>query len=294
MYSRRELGTLTVAGLAVSLWGGVRLARVASGVRLGVQTASLRDLPRQAGIDPIDTLIEALTACGVRECELFGPQIEAQFGGAHGGHHGAASMTAQMMRREVRKWRLRTPESYFTAIGDRFRTAGIAIHAYAYDVDRTFTDEEVDFGFAAAKALGAAILTASTTLDVATRVAASAERHRMVVALDGPDDAAAMKMSKYFRASLDIGRLTAANLDALAYLRSHHAAIELLLLKDRRRNHSDPVPWGQGDAPIREALQLIEREAWPIRAYVDYDYTSRNSAIDEVKACLAYAAQALT
>jgi len=263
-------------------------------LRLGVRTSSFRGLPRVADADPIQTLIEAIGACGVRDCALCAPQVEAQFGAPHAGHHTVAKMSPQMMRRELRKWRLRTPESYFTAIGDRFRTAGIAIHAYAYDVDRTFTDEEVDFGFAAAKALGAAILTASTTLDVATRVAASAERHRMVVALDGPDDAAAMKMSKYFRASLDIGRLTAANLDALAYLRSHHAAIELLLLKDRRRNHSDPVPWGQGDAPIREALQLVEREAWPIRAYVDYDYTSRNSAIDEVKACLAYAAQALT
>jgi hypothetical protein len=265
-----------------------------SEVRFGVRTSSFRGLPRVPDADPIQTLIEALGACGVRDCVLGAPQVEAQFGATHAGHHTVAKMSPQMMRRELRKWRLRTPATYFRAIGERFRNAGVAIHAYAYDSDRSFTDEEIDYGFAAAKALGAAIVTASTTPDVATRIAPIADRHRMVVALDGRDDASAMKISKYFRTSLDIGRFTAANLDALAYLRDHHAAIAVLLLKDRRRNHADPVPWGEGDAPIREALQLIAREAWPIRAYVDYDYASRNSAIDEVKKCLAYAALALT
>jgi hypothetical protein len=40
-------------------------------------------------------------------------------------------------------------------------------------------------------------------------------------------------------------------------------------------------------------LQLLKRETWPIRAYVDYGYASVNSPIEEVKRCLAYAAQAL-
>jgi hypothetical protein len=276
-----------------------------SEVRFGVRTSSFRGLPRVPDADPIQTLIEALGACGVRDCELCAPQVEAQFGAAHAGHHTKAKMSPQMMRRELRKWRLRTPASYFRAIGDRFRSADIAVHAYAYDSDPSFTDEEIDYGFTAAKALGAAILTASTTLDVAARIAPFADRHRMVVALGGdprddphalgtpPRVGAAMNMSTYFRISLDIGRFTAANLDAVAYLRDHHAAIATLLLKDRRRNHGDAVPWGQGDAPIREALQLIAREAWSIRASVDYDYASRNRAIDEVKKCLAYAAQAL-
>ena len=50
---------------------------------------------------------------------------------------------------------------------------------------------------------------------------------------------------------------------------------------------------GDGDAPIREVLQLLKREAWPIRTYVDYDYAGRASPIDEVKRCLAYATRSL-
>ena len=304
MYNRREWGTMTLAGLAGPVLGSV--AHAASDVRLGVQTCSFRRLRSEPGADPVEAIIEALHACDVRECELFAPQVEARFGGEHSGHHSMSSMSPQMMRRELRKWRLRTPVSYFRAVGDRFRKAGVAIYAYGYSPDRSFTDQEIDCGFAAAKALGAEILTSSTTLDVAKRMAPFAERHGTVVALrssgsvNDPDAInspngldAALKMSKYFRVSVDIGHFTAANVDTLAYIREQHGRITDVSLKDRRRNRAEDVSWGAGNAPIREVLQLLKRETWPIRAYVDYDYAGQNSPIDEVKKCLAYAAQAL-
>jgi sugar phosphate isomerase/epimerase len=102
-----------------------------------------------------------------------------------------------------------------------------------------------------------------------------------------------MKLSKYFKVSLDIGHFTAANLDALAYIHEHHGDITNVYLKDRRKNQGGSVPWGQGDTPIREVLQLLTHEAWPIRAFVDYDYAGQSNPIDEVNKCLAYATQAL-
>jgi hypothetical protein len=53
------------------------------------------------------------------------------------------------------------------------------------------------------------------------------------------------------------------------------------------------VPWGQGDTPIREVLQLLKRERWPIRAYIEYEYRGESGAVDEVKKCLAFAERAL-
>ena len=55
-----------------------------------------------------------------------------------------------------------------------------------------------------------------------------------------------MKLSKYFKINLDIGHFTAANYDAVAYLREHHANITNLHLKDRKKNQGDNVPWGHG------------------------------------------------
>jgi sugar phosphate isomerase/epimerase len=109
-----------------------------------------------------------------------------------------------------------------------------------------------------------------------------------------PDSfAAAMKMSPYFKVNLDIGHFTAANFDALAFIREHHADITNLHLKDMKRNQGDYTPWGQGDAPIRETLQLLKRERWPIRAYIEYEYRGAGTPVEEVKKCHAYATQAL-
>ena len=193
MYSRRDLALFTFAGLAAPLVGAAWAAGAAvddpaaGGVRLGVQTSSFRDLPRRPETDAVDTLIQALTACDARECELFAPLVEPAYGAHASRHHAAmSSMSPQMMRRELRKWRLRTPIANFTAIGARLQKAGIIVHAYNYSFDSTFSDEEIDRGFSMAKGLGAPIITASMTLDLAKRVAPFADRHRMVVALSGP------------------------------------------------------------------------------------------------------------
>jgi len=109
-----------------------------------------------------------------------------------------------------------------------------------------------------------------------------------------PDSfAAAMKMSKYFKVNLDIGHFTAANFDAMAYIREHHADITNLHLKDRRKNQGDNTAWGQGETPIREVLQLLKKERWPIRAYIEYEYRGQGTPVEEVKKCFAFAKQAL-
>jgi sugar phosphate isomerase/epimerase len=109
-----------------------------------------------------------------------------------------------------------------------------------------------------------------------------------------PDSlATAMGLSNYFKLNLDIGHFTAANYDAVAYIREHHDRITNLHLKDRKKNQGDNVPWGSGDTPIREVLQLLKREQWPIRAYVEYEHRGTAGAVEEVKTCVAFARQAI-
>jgi sugar phosphate isomerase/epimerase len=313
MLTRREFGKLTLAGLTLPAWArpaGAADSTVA-GVRLGVQTYSFRELPRPAdAADAVDVVINAMKACELVECELFAPQVEPQFSSGRGGQRGQRgdppSPEAMKAREDLRKWRLETPLDHFRDVKKKFDAAGITIYAYNYSPNMSFTDAEIDRGFEMAKALGAEILTASTNVETARRIAPMADRHRMVMAMHGhsnvsdpnefatPDSfAAAMKMSKYFKVNLDIGHFTAANFDALAYIRAHHADITNLHLKDRKKNQGDNVPWGQGDTPIREVLQLLKKERWPIRAYIEYEYRGAGGPIEEVKKCVAFAKQAL-
>ncbi len=288
MLTRREFGKLTLAAFAPA----VAASAMINGVRIGIQTYSFRDLPRSPDGDAIENVIKAMVECGLVECELYAPQAEP------------ASLSKD--REKLRRWRLETPLDHFRATGDRFKRAGIAIYAYNYSPNASFTDEEIDRGFEMTKALGAEIITASTQLDVAKRIVPFAEKHKMVVAMHGhsnvtnPNEfatpasfAAAMNMSKYFKVNLDIGHFTAANFDAVQYLKDHHAAVTNLHLKDRRRNQGDNLPWGEGDTPIREVLQLLRKERWPIRAYIEYEYRGRGTPVEEVKKCLAFAKAAL-
>ena len=302
--TRREFGSLALAAFPLVRFGADSAYR---GVRLGAQTYSFRDLPRTPGGDGVDQVIRAFRECELVECELFAPQVEPQFNaGARGRRGDPPSADAVKAREALRAWRLETPLDHFRQVGEKFKKAGIDIYAYNYSPNNSFTDAEIDRGFEMTKALGAQIITASTQLDTAKRIAPFAEKHKMIVAMHGhsnitdPNEfatpesfAAATKMSKYFKVNLDIGHFVAANYDPASYIREHHADITNLHLKDRKRNQGENVPWGQGDTPIKDVLQLLQREKWPIRAYIEYEYRGQGTSVEEVKKCLAFAKQAL-
>jgi sugar phosphate isomerase/epimerase len=301
MYTRREFGLLALSSLALP---ALSRAQTVAGVRLGVQTYSLRELPRAPGSDLVEPLIKGMTECGFTECELWAPQIEPASPFERGTK--PTPEQTQKVRQDLRRWRIETPLEHFQTIRKKFESAGIRVWAYNYSPDVRFTDEEINRGFEIAKALGAEIITASATLESAKKIAPFADKHRMVVAMHNHSNTkdpnefatpesfdAAMKLSRYFKVNLDIGHLTAANYDAVAYLKEHHANVTNLHIKDRRKNQGDNVPWGTGDTPIREVLQLLKREKWPIRAYMEYEHRGTAGAVEEVKTCLAYARQVL-
>jgi len=306
MYSRREFGKLAIAGLAMPTLARAAGAVDASiaGVRVGVQTYSFRALPRPAGGDAVDGIIAAMTACGLADCELFAPQVEPGVSTGQG-RNGDPAARAKA-REDLRRWRVDTPLDHFERIRAKFAAAGLSIYAYNYSFETGMSDTEIGRGFDMARALGAEIITASTTLKMAERVVPFAEGHQMVVAMHGhsnaadpnefctPDSfAAAMKMSKLFKVNLDIGHFTAANFDAVAYIREHHADITNLHLKDRKKNQGDNMAWGEGDTPIMAVLQLLKKEKWPIRAFIEYEHNGTASPVDEVKTCFAFVKRAL-
>ena len=300
MLTRREFGALTLSSLALP---SVLRAQTVSGVRLGVQTYSFRELTRPPGGDLVDPIIAAMKECGLTECELWAPQIEppSSFGRGR-----PTPEQAQQAREAAKTWRLETPINHFRAIQKKFEGAGMTIYAFNYSPNNSFTDAEIDRGFEMAKALGAEIITASATIEAARRMAPFAAKHKMPVAMHNhsnvtdPNEfatleslATALTLSPLFRINLDIGHFTAANYDAVAYIREHHASITNLHLKDRKKEQGPNTAWGTGDTPIRQVLQLLKQERWPIRAYIEYEHNGEAGPVDEVKKCFAFAKSAL-
>jgi len=290
MITRRQFSKLALASLAVPrTLGAAGIDSRIAGVRVGVQTYSFRALPRSEGGDQVDAMIDAMKTCGIGECEVWSPMVEPR-----------------ASRDELRKWRIETPLDHFRTVRNKFEAAGIVIYAWNYSPDASFTDAEIDRGFEQAKALGADIITSSTTIEVAKRIAPLAEKHKITVAMHGHSNtskpgefaspesfAQAMKMSKYFKVNLDIGHFTAANFDAVQYIRDHHDSITNLHLKDRKKNQGDNVPWGTGDTPIKEVLRLLSKERWPIRAYIEYEHRGTGTPVEEVQKCLDFVKLAL-
>jgi sugar phosphate isomerase/epimerase len=311
MFTRRDFGKITLAALPLATAFGKINSKI-NGVQLGVQTYSFRDLP-QEGI--VDAVIHAMTEIGLGECEVFASQFEPaqpRIGGPGGGRgrgtppDPAVVAAREKARNDLRDWRLSVSMDHFKGLKKKFDDAGINIYAYNYSFNNSFTDDEIERGFDMAKALGVHAITASTTVSVAKRVAPFADKHKMIVAMHGHSNLtdpeqfakpesfkAAMDMSKYFWVNLDIGHFFTAGYDPVAYISAHHDRITNLHLKDRKKDHGENVPWGQGDTPIKPVLTLLKEKKYPIPAYIEYEYRGTESSTAEVKKCFEYAKAAL-
>ena len=326
MYSRRDFSKWAIGAAGAIHTSGAAFGAInskISGVRLGIQTYSFRQMP-------LDEAIKAMVECGIGECEVFAQHVETAAGAPSNARPAGAPRPLQLpaaageqkggdqkkkggggfrpnpeFRENTRKWRLSVPLEKFTGIRKKFDAAGIVPHAYNLSFREDFTPEEIDRGFLMAKALGVKFITASSTVKAAKLVAPFADKHKMIVAMHNhsnlKDDnefakpesfAAAMAMSKYFRINLDIGHFTAAGFDPIDYIKQHHKVITNLHLKDRKKNDGPNTVWGEGETPIKEVLQLLRKSKYPIPADIEYEYQGADSIV-EVKRCMAYCRTAL-
>ncbi|MBV9225551.1 MAG: sugar phosphate isomerase/epimerase, partial [Acidobacteriaceae bacterium] len=271
------------------------------GVQLGVCTYSFRSLPR-TGTDDVDTVIQAMTDCRAGQCELFSPQLEP-----------GGSLSERMSQEErnkhreaVRQWRLTAPVEHFKDIRKRFDTAGIDIYAYTLNFDKSYTDEELEKCFEQTKAMGVKTIASSTKVSMLPRLQPLAEKHKIYVAVHGhsdtkhPDEFSspetfqkALDMSDWFRVNLDIGHFSAAGFDPVAYIKEHHDRITHLHIKDRKKDDGPNEPFGEGNTPIKQVLQLLSDKKYAIPAFVEYEYKGTGTPVEEVNKCLAYMKNAL-
>lgn len=324
--SRRDLGKFS-AGVV----SGIAFAQSTSEqgrVQLGVCTYSFRDLPRVNG-DAVGPVMDALKQCHANVCELFSPQLEPEDvvltrvlreitkPGADGKapsmdqakakyEAAASSPEGRENRQKLRDWRLNTTMKHFEDVRQKFAGAGIEIFAYTLNFSKDFSDAELDKCFQQARALRVKTIASSTQISMLPRLKPLAEKYKVPVAVHGhsetnnPDEFSspetfqkALDMSPWFKVNLDIGHFTAAGFDPVAYIEEHHARITHLHLKDRRRNDGPNEPFGEGDTPIKQVLQLLKRKGYAIPALIEYEYEGTGSPVEEVNKCLAYCRSAI-
>ncbi len=214
---------------------------------------------------------------------------------------------ARARNEEFRKWRLSVSMEKFKDVRRKFDAAGINIQLLCFNMTEAITDDEIDYGFQMAKALGAHAISSTTQVTVSKRVAPFADKHKMTIGFHGHDAtwdpnefatpesfATAMAYSKYIGINLDIGHFTAANYDPIPYIKEHHARITNLHLKDRKKEHGENVPWGEGDTPIKDVLLLLKKEKYPIPANIEYEYGKPGmDTVTEMSKCVQYCKDAL-
>jgi sugar phosphate isomerase/epimerase len=309
MFSRRKFGRLALAGIPavrVRAQSPAKLSLI-GGIPFGVETFSFHDLPPAGDPMLIPTLIEDMQYAGLAECEIMSGHVEPM--GSYATGWWVATRRAPgytKMREDARRWRLTVPMDYYSKIRKQFEDAGLRMYYYNVNFNETFTDEERDRTFEAARALGVDGFSSSTVLSEAKRLVPFVERHKMYVAMHNhnnlvdPDQFAtpgsfetALAMSEYFKATLDIGHYVAGNNDPVAFIEKHHDRIVNIHIRDRKRNNGRNMPFGQGDTPIKEVLRLIKAKRYPIRCYIEYEYGSFQSSREEVKRCVEYCKEAL-
>ncbi len=314
LYTRRELGALALAAMVNSKF---------KGVQIGAITYGLRGTPAK-------DIIPAFVSVGLGEVELMSDHCEALAGGppppAFGGGRGAPgappptpeqqaerAAARKAAQEALAKWRLATSPDTFKAVRKQFTDAGLDLRILCFNQRVQATDDEIEYAFQMAKALGVNVISSSSTVAFARRVAPFADKHKIIWAGHGHDNVkdpeefstpksfeTILGFSKYIGVNLDIGHFTAAGFDAVSYVKEIHGRITNLHIKDRKKpaegvDRPPNLPFGQGDTPIKEVLQLMAKEKYTFPANIELEYRipEGSDAVTELKKCLQYCKDAL-
>jgi len=310
--TRRDFGKLALAALpAAGVCGPAMLLAAPNskfaGVQIGTITYSFKN-----DVKKPDEIIPNVVKIGLSSVELMSDDGERMAGAPAIPNFGfGVKLTPEQQaavdegRRQRKEWR---KTATFEKVRKMFEDAGIRLDLLCYNMSQNIEDEEIDHAFRMARALKVGAISSTSTVAVARRVAPVAEKYKIVwgghnhTEVDNPNEFASLQsfetilgLSRYIGANLDIGHMTAANLDAVAFIQKNHARITNLHLKDRKKNNGPNMPWGQGDTPIKEVLQLLRKEKYTFPANIELEYPipAGSNSPAEIAKCLAFAKQCL-
>lgn len=304
-----------------------------NGVQIGAITYSWRSMP-----GGVDNIIKYCMETGISSIELMSSDVETYLGAPENplmsmfrqapppppppqdqnsqqSQSPAAEprrrpqMTPEMQEKmkkyneEIKAWRLALPISKYEEVKKKFNDAGINIHIIKFSPAR-WSDEEIDYAFRAAKAIGAKGVTEEIGEEAVKRMAPFAEKYglyaifhnHMQFATQGFSPDPFLAVSPAVMLNFDAGHFfgsTGSHPNTI--IEKYHNRIVSLHIKDKTGPNTDPANtnqvWGQGEMPLADVLKLIQKQKWPIHCDIELEYDVKpwSNAVKEVKNCVNFA-----
>ncbi len=302
--------------------------KTVEGVTLGLITYSFRALEDQSA----EATLSYIKSCGVHAVEMMGDPAEdfagkpkmtinrrAFYGLVKKERNNSittdeakelADYRAQYeaYNKKNQEWLKTVSLETFERMRKMYAAEGVSIYAYKPALfSKNNSDDEIRFGMRAAKALGASHVTLEHPGDDAhtLRLGRLAQEENVFVAYHGHEQQTpsfwdvALQQSTHNAMNLDLGHFVAAgNENPLQIIRDKHMHIKSMHVKDRttpeggRKN----LPWGTGETPIAEALQLMRDQQYTFPATLEYEYRTPEGSdvLTEIKKCIDYSKNALS
>jgi len=280
-----------------------------------------------SGIELMSNVAESYAGAPAQAVRGFGPPPGGPRPGAdrpgagRGPEGGRPQLTPeqqaamQKAAEEMKQWRLSVSMDKYKAFRKMYEAAGVKIYAFKLPPTMRMSDEEYGYIWDVAKTLGANHITMELPTDDALlkRVGDYAAKRKLPIAFHTHGQGG----SSGFEKALGASRYTALNLDVGHYygvtgespvpiIEKYQDRIASLHLKDRKgpsggSGSAGPgggganMPWGQGETPLKEVLQLMKKRKYRFPASIEYEYNTPEGSdvLTEVKKCVQYCKDAL-
>ena len=208
---------------------------------------------------------------------------------------------------QMKEWRIALPMTKLAPVKKLFDDAGIKIHIVKYSPSR-WSDEEIEYAFKSAKALGAKGVCDEISEDGVKKMAPIAAKHGMYAifhqhmqfATEGFSYDNFLKVSPAVMMNFDAGHFFGSTgLHPNTIIEKYHDRIFSIHIKDKTGPKTEPANmnqvWGQGEMPLADVLNLIKSKKWPIYCDIELEYEVKpwSNAVKETKTCVQYARQLL-
>jgi len=293
------------------------------GVQIGCTTYSFRNMPaglentvkycRETGISSIELrmyLEEYLGAPENPTQSILRQAREAQLSNATPleERSGRPPLTPEQQARidqyyvDLKSFRLSVTPEKIAGVKKLFDDAGIGIHIWKAEPS-SWSDEEIDYAFTTAKALGAKGITEEISEKAVKRLAPFAEKHKMYAifhnhgqfAEEGFNIDTYLAVSPAVMLNFDTGHyFGTTGLNPCDFMRKYHDRIFSIHIKDKTGPNTNPPNtnqvYGQGETPVKEILLLIKNEGWPIYVDIELEHEIKpwSNQVKETKTCVQY------